>query len=111
MPDSEAPSSDHWEVSPSNLPFVEELYLSYQQDPASVDETWRLRFEKLERGGNGVEKATRENGHHPKAAPAWAPANGHAVEPVAIVRGSPGEDVASAAAQRAIAGKRVRRLI
>src|SRR5437764_805148 len=64
MPDSEVPSSDHtWEVSPSNLPWVEELYLAYQQDPGSVDESWRQRFELLERASKGTGAHAGEHAH------------------------------------------------
>jgi len=39
-----------WEVSPSNLNFVEQLYLAYQEDPARVDPHWRRAFERVDRG-------------------------------------------------------------
>ena len=31
-----------------NAPFVEELYESYLQNPASVDEAWRTYFDNLQ---------------------------------------------------------------
>src|SRR4029453_3562297 len=43
-------SPDDWEVSPSNLAWVEELYYAYRRDPASVDEAWRREFERMEGG-------------------------------------------------------------
>jgi 2-oxoglutarate dehydrogenase E1 component len=115
MSQAELPNSLAWEVSPSNLSWVEELYLAYQKDPGSVDETWRQRFEALERGGDGAgarPPAPRDNGHGAAAA-ARGEGNGHAlaVIPAPAPAAIEGNDLAAFAAQRAVAGKRVRRLI
>jgi 2-oxoglutarate dehydrogenase E1 component len=125
-----------FEVSPANLPFVEELYLAYLKDPASVDESWRRRFEAFgpmdlalfslppAPGAGHVSEGDvthaypngKANGH----------ANGHAAVIPAVLPAAPaarpagprptqvpleGTDVAAVAARRALAGKRVRRLI
>jgi len=37
----------------ANLPFVEDLYFQFLEDPASVDPTWRRTFQALN-GGNGA---------------------------------------------------------
>jgi 2-oxoglutarate dehydrogenase E1 component len=110
-------------VSPSNLAWVEELYYAYRRDPASVDEAWRREFERMDGGrveytppppsGNGrhaqsAEPAPAGNGH-PDLAPGNGHGNGHpAVERVVV---SQAAEIAAVAAQRALGGKRVRRLI
>src|SRR3982751_2066132 len=40
-------------LAAANLPFVEELYFQFLNDPASVDPTWRRYFQGLNGGGNG----------------------------------------------------------
>jgi 2-oxoglutarate dehydrogenase E1 component len=125
-----------WEVSPSNLAFVEELYLAYLENPGSVDETWRRRFQALNGAALDAYRAAPTsagfaapaaiNGAAAPAAavPAAAPAtpaarpngagNGHAAAETRPVLTRPldaHDDVAAVAARRAIAGKRVRRLI
>jgi 2-oxoglutarate dehydrogenase E1 component len=115
-------------VSPSNLDFVEQLYLTYLADPTAVDETWRLHFQAI----TGAEAEPRR--HPPPALVSTR--NGQRVEPApspggslpaengrarqapsaitALVRAPvPGAagDLATAAAHRALTGKRVRRLI
>ncbi len=90
-----------WEVSPSNLAWVEELYYAYRENPASVDEAWRREFERMENGSPGT-----GNGH--------ASVNGHATavrDAGGTVGRSATSEVAAVAAQRALGGKRVRRLI
>ncbi len=161
MSDGEQNSSP-FEVSPANLPFVEELYLNYLKDPGSVDESWRQRFQAWgpldpasfdtppaygshafahDRESNGInghgtvtgagaankgttasngalaaQGATANNGAAkparatPIALPAVAPATNAA--PARSTRPvSEGNDIASVAGKRALAGKRVRRLI
>ena len=151
--------SNPFEVSPANLPFVEELYLAYLKDPASVNESWRRRFEAfppidaalydLPPAPNGAYRPFSEPGHGPNGhgefggnGKATGPAlsskpasgNGHttvaltpaaglpAVAPVSARPAAPrpaatglglhdGTDVGAVAARRAVAGKRVRRLI
>src|SRR4051812_41212916 len=42
-------------LAAANLPFVEELYFQFLNDPASVDPTWRRYFQALNgSGGNGI---------------------------------------------------------
>jgi 2-oxoglutarate dehydrogenase E1 component len=145
--------SNPFEVSPANLPFVEELYLAYLKDPGSVDESWRRRFEAFppqdaalfelppapngayhpgnghgEFGGNGKASAPAatkpHNGANGTASAAQTPATFSTSAVVAArpatrtpVSSGPGTslhdgtDVGAVAARRAIAGKRVRRLI
>ncbi len=142
MSDGEQQSST-FEVSPANLAFVEELYLSYLRDPASVDEAWRSRFEAFgpldhaqfeappsfngygpTNGANGHANGHAGNGHAvaplaaaPLTAPAYtAPAAPAPVAPLPTRAPSRpeiigGNDIAAVAARRALAGKRVRRLI
>jgi 2-oxoglutarate dehydrogenase E1 component len=122
-----------WEVSPSNLSFVEQLYEAYLGDPTSVDETWRARFAALARQDPAAAQRPRPpatgNGHgngHTVARPASVvahdelrPTNGHgngaALVPLAeraLARApETSDEIAAAAAQRALTGKRVRRLI
>jgi 2-oxoglutarate dehydrogenase E1 component len=112
-----------WDVSPSNLPWVEELYYAYRRDPRSVDEAWRREFERMDGGAAPLPAAPPSppltkgngNGHH-------AEGNGHglvaratavipAVESLALRSGAEAAEIAAVAAQRALGGKRVRRLI
>ncbi len=104
MSSGELPGDAEWDVSPSNLPWVEELYLTYQQDPASVDESWRRIFASL-RSANGAGAAAHAggNGHGGQSGNGAAPGN-----PVAA--GNPSE-IATVAGLRAMGGKRVRKLI
>jgi 2-oxoglutarate dehydrogenase E1 component len=127
-------SSGSWEVSPSNLAFVEELYLAYLENPDSVDETWRRSFQALNGAGLDVYRAAPTSAGFAAPAPinGAAPAaalvtpaptaltrgngtgNGHpavATRPVLARPQDSHDDVAAVAARRAIAGKRVRRLI
>ncbi|MCC6807042.1 MAG: 2-oxoglutarate dehydrogenase E1 component [Deltaproteobacteria bacterium] len=55
-------------LSGSNLPFLEELYESYQKDPQSVDPSWVPLFKAL-RNGNGGNGNSNGNGHHEPSAP------------------------------------------
>ncbi|HEY7375503.1 MAG TPA: 2-oxoglutarate dehydrogenase E1 component [Polyangia bacterium] len=45
------------ELAIANLPFVEELYFQYLDDPASVEPAWRRTFEGLNGAGNGAMSA------------------------------------------------------
>jgi 2-oxoglutarate dehydrogenase E1 component len=126
MFEGDSPAGDAWEVSPSNLAWVEELYLAYQRDPASVDQAWRRRFELLDRSGDGASpEASRPvdeggpvrvgAGGPGSGVPGAAP-NGHAAPSAEVTWPRPllqveESELAAAAAQRAISGKRVRRLI
>jgi 2-oxoglutarate dehydrogenase E1 component len=112
MFDGEFPRDGSWEVSPSNLAWVEELYLAYQQNPSSVEETWRKTFEALDRGQPVplplAPPVAASNGHGaptgnglPAAAALELRAGGSGTE----------RELAVAAAERALRGKRVRRLI
>jgi 2-oxoglutarate dehydrogenase E1 component len=114
---SDSPDGPVWDVSPSNLAWVEELYYSYRRDPASVDEAWRREFERMEGAHPGPPPpAGNGNGHHHDG-------NGHTVvarpapvaplEPTVLARTGPppAAEIAAVAAQRALGGKRVRRLI
>ena len=115
-----------WDVSPSNLAWVEELYYAYQRDPASVDESWRREFERM--GGAVVSGATSAPVHAPAPEPAPAASkgngngNGHALAHARAAalegNGRPPQatlaaatEIAAVAAQRALGGKRVRKLI
>ncbi len=131
MVDGESPQSrvHSWEVSPSNLAWVEELYLAYQNDPASVDETWRKTFEALDNGAPPpvLARPATTNGHGGTNGHAAAPGvNGRAATfevrapreapsaaPLALDRRGPvpANDVGAVAAERALTGKRVRQLI
>src|SRR5437763_325005 len=87
------------QVSPSNLAWVEELYYAYRRDPASVEEAWRREFDRLDHGS---------------ASPLWgngnaASGNGQGHVPAMVSAGA--REIAAVAAQRALGGKRVRRLI
>jgi 2-oxoglutarate dehydrogenase E1 component len=53
---------DHSWLSGGNAPFVEELYESWLDNPAAVDEHWRAYFEKLRLASGG---AAREIAHAP----------------------------------------------
>src|SRR5438477_181149 len=118
--------SNLFDLSPSNLAWVEDLYYAYRRDPGSVDETWRKEFERLDGGahpapnggGNGhavAEAAVeddgsrvvpRGNGHGP-AAP-----ERHPTEIARVGRtGAAAAEIAAVAAQRALGGEWVRRLI
>jgi 2-oxoglutarate dehydrogenase E1 component len=124
-------SPDDWEVSPSNLAWVEELYYAYRRDPTSVDEAWRREFERMDGGpvtapgvqyeppSNGHPATARDNGHD---AQGNGHGNGHLVREAVIavaetevdharVSASQAAEIAAVAAQRALGGKRVRRLI
>jgi 2-oxoglutarate dehydrogenase E1 component len=118
----DSPEGPPWDLSPSNLAWVEDLYYAYRRDPSSVDEAWRREFARMDGGappppppanghGNG-----NGNGHHVELG------NGHAivarptpvvpVETPPVVRaGTQAAEIAAVAAQRALGGKRVRRLI
>lgn len=115
MASGNSPDEPVLEVSPSNLAWVEELYFAYRQNPASVDEIWRRTFEELD-GGEPV----RRGGH----APLSGNGNGHGAALASRhAPGTPGPsttraptlsaatELAAVAAQRALSGKRVRRLI
>jgi 2-oxoglutarate dehydrogenase E1 component len=66
-----------FEVSPSNLAFVEELYLMYLRDPASVEEAWRSQFDALgPRDPAALEATPRGNGAPTE--PESLDTNGHA---------------------------------
>src|SRR5438045_190901 len=107
-----------WDVNPSNLAWVEELYYSYRRDPGSVDEAWRREFERMDGGPIPAPPPapTNSNGHHLEG-------NGHALvaRPAAVIptleqavplrSGPEAAEIAAVAAQRALGGKRVRRLI
>jgi len=117
-PDGVAPP---WDVSPSNLAWVEDLYYAYRRDPSSVDEAWRREFERMD-GGPHVPAppppapASNGNGHRQEG-------NGHSLvaRPTAVIppiesglalrSGPEAAEIAAVAAQRALGGKRVRRLI
>src|SRR4051812_41529003 len=128
---ADSPEGAPWDVSPSNLPWVEELYYAYQRDPASVDESWRREFERMDDGaapaaasgngnGNGNGHGAVARTYEPVTVGPEAVGNGGAVvaRPAAIpvVKG-PGAhlsaadaaEIAAVAAQRALGGKRVRR--
>ncbi|MDR1461858.1 MAG: 2-oxoglutarate dehydrogenase E1 component [Azoarcus sp.] len=46
----------------SNAPFIEELYENYLSDPASVDESWRMHFDRLQTQAGA---AVRDVSHRP----------------------------------------------
>jgi 2-oxoglutarate dehydrogenase E1 component len=141
-----------WEVNPSNLSFVEDLYLAFLADPTSVDQTWRARFAAMAGQDPGARLRPPATPSRPAApppagaAPALAAGNGHPAPAAArapetsppaptqaptrpvnghapAASGEPGQnghdrptaaglgELAAAAAQRALTGKRVRRLI
>ncbi len=90
-----------FDVSPSNLPWVEDLFVSWQHDPGSVDEGWRRAFEAWATGQ-----------------PAALPGDDPAPRPVDAVVSSIGSAatreataIAVVAAERALGGKRIRKLI
>jgi 2-oxoglutarate dehydrogenase E1 component len=108
-----------WEVNPSNLAWVEDLYYAYRRDPSSVDEAWRLQFERMDDGvPPSLPPASGGNGQHHEAN---GNGNGHAVvarppspvlTPPLVMRSSAqAAEIAAVAAKRALGGKRVRRLI
>src|SRR5687767_12595706 len=69
------PEAKNWEPNPSNLAWVEELYYAYRNDPTSVDEEWRRRFELMD---GGAPVPLNGNGHPPApAAPQLSNGNGH----------------------------------
>src|ERR1700748_3882518 len=66
----------------NNLPFVDEVWARYQQNPASVDPSWRALFESgaADLGSLGLTVSTpaaqNGNGHHGNG-------NGQAIQQVA----------------------------
>ncbi len=59
-------------LSGSNAGFIEELYLRYQNDPASVDSSWQQYFQTL---GDDAETIIAETNGAP-----WTPTNGISLE-------------------------------
>ncbi len=59
-------------LSGSNAGFIEELYLRYQNDPASVDSSWQQYFQTL---GDDAETIVAETNGAP-----WTPTNGLSLE-------------------------------
>ncbi|MDX2023457.1 MAG: 2-oxoglutarate dehydrogenase E1 component [Deltaproteobacteria bacterium] len=121
---SDGLSPHNWEVSPSNLDWVESLYLAFRDDPASVEPQWRAAFERVDRG----EPLWLEPVYVPPPAPAITNGhstngasiangytNGHEVlapaKPAAVMSIDDLDDVGAVAAHRARGGKRIRRLI
>ena len=118
---SEGPNPHNWDVSPSNLDWVEALYLAFRQDAASVDPAWRAAFERADKGEplwlapelpppalviNGQSDVSTRSAN--------GLTNGHAVTNVSAVKfvaADDLDDVGAVAAHRARGGKRIRRLI
>jgi 2-oxoglutarate dehydrogenase E1 component len=102
----------NWDVSPSNLDWVEALYLAFREDPSSVDANWRAAFERMDKG-EPMWPQPVWNDETPIAA---TPTNGHShflkeaqsTQPVGI---DDLDNVGAVAAHRARGGKRIRRLI
>ncbi len=118
---SEGPASHNWEVSPSNLDWVESLYLTYREDPAAVDARWREAFARVDKGeplwlepepsSAPMPSHTNGNGHTSYADVGHT--NGHAIVQMSPLVVAPDDldDVGAVAAHRARGGKRIRRLI
>src|SRR5436305_1272536 len=115
MLSGDSPDGPEWDVNPSNLAWVEELYYAYRRDPSSVDEAWRREFERMDGGAPPPLAApaptpttTNGNGHHHDG-------NGHAlvarpatlVPPIeAVIPRTPAAaEIAAVAANRALGGK------
>src|SRR4051794_30940185 len=68
-------ANDFLELAGS-LPFIDEIYAQYLQNPLSVDESWRRVFDSQPRvevrGSNGHDNG-HENGQQLRAAPLAAP--------------------------------------
>ncbi len=108
MTSGDPPAEAAFEVSPSNLAWVEDLYLAYLQEPTSVDEIWRRHFDQLARSdgaGNG------QSGNGAAVSMKDAAAARASAAPAPVVSGITRATEAAVSLPRPPGSKRVRKLI